>query len=229
MALGLREVDLEAGLGIESVAAEERNKLFVPGGSSLNGKYMERFSHKAADEARPLLQNYLENEEGQERLIDLGIKPVKDRHKKANAKRPPKPPRPPKGPSLDAADLKLIRDLSELALEKRMRVERMKDLKKLRASKAASSNSSSNSTSAALIISVFFCLIILFQGMCSRSSSVISLQTSPGPNLSPSEEDLISIQVFKNLSPSDDGNRHSFETEHSSSPAVEEGLSRDAG
>ncbi|CAM8895995.1 unnamed protein product [Rhodiola kirilowii] len=155
MVLGLMEVDLEAGFDVESVS----------GGGNLNRSFAGRLNQETSDEVRPLLQNRLEN---QEDLIRLGIKPVKDKNKKINSKRPPKPPRPPKGPALDASDLKLIRELSELALERRMRIERMKDLKKMRASKAASSNSSS----VALIVTVLFCLIILFQGFSSRSGSV---------------------------------------------------------
>uniref|UniRef100_A0A7N0UH11 Uncharacterized protein n=1 Tax=Kalanchoe fedtschenkoi TaxID=63787 RepID=A0A7N0UH11_KALFE len=223
MALGLRELDLEAGLGFESICLDERNAL---GGSSVGGNYVARL--EKADDVRPLLQNHQENQEEQEHLIHSGIKHVTGKHKKINVKRPPKPPRPPKGPSLDAADLKLIRELSELALEKRMRIERMKDLKKMRASKAAPPSSSCNS-SAALIVTVLFCLIILYQGVCSSNGSVMSLESSPGPVLSPIGEDLISIQVFKDLSPSNHGNGRSSETEPSATPAVEEFLARDAG
>uniref|UniRef100_A0A7N0T9P8 Uncharacterized protein n=1 Tax=Kalanchoe fedtschenkoi TaxID=63787 RepID=A0A7N0T9P8_KALFE len=227
MAQGFRELDLEAALGFESVSLEERHTNLALGGGSIGGNYVGRFNQETADEVRPLLQNRLENQEDQDHLIYLGIQSVKEKHMKINAKRPPKPPRPPKGPSLDVSDLKLIRELSELALEKRKRIKWLKDVKKMRDFKAASP-SSSNSTSVALIITVLFCLIMLFQGPCSRSCSVVSLQSSPGPIQSPSGEDIISIQVLNNLSPSNDGNGFSSKTKQSSNPAIEEGLTRDS-
>lgn len=85
---------------------------------------------------------------------------VKEKRKKSSNKKAPKPPRPPKGPSLDASDQKLIREISELAMLKRARIERMKALKKMKGVKA----SSSNSNVFAMVFTVVFCLVIIFQG-----------------------------------------------------------------
>jgi hypothetical protein len=60
---------------------------------------------------------------------------------------------------LDAADQKLIKEISELAMLKRARIERMKALKKVKATKA-----SSNSNLFAMVFTILFCLVILFQG-----------------------------------------------------------------
>ncbi|KAF5464788.1 hypothetical protein F2P56_014841 [Juglans regia] len=89
------------------------------------------------------------------------ITPVKDKRKKSSNKKPPKPPRPPRGPSLDAADQKLIKEISELAMLKRARIERMKALKKMKAAKSSSPNRSSIF---AMVLTILFCLVIIFQG-----------------------------------------------------------------
>lgn len=83
----------------------------------------------------------------------------KKKNKKASAK---KPPRPPRGLSLDAADQKLIREIAEIAMLKRARIERMKAIKKMKAAKASSSSSSGNLF--AMLFTILFCLVILFQG-----------------------------------------------------------------
>lgn len=85
---------------------------------------------------------------------------VKEKRKKSSNKKPPKPPRPPRGPSLDAADQKLIREISEIAMLKRARTERMKAMKKMKAAKT----SSSNSNVFAMVFTILFCLVIIFQG-----------------------------------------------------------------
>lgn len=82
--------------------------------------------------------------------------------KKTNNKKPPKPPRPPKGPLLDAADQKFVREISELALRRRARIEQIKEMKKKKAAKASSTSSSSLS---AMIITVLFFIVLLFQGI----------------------------------------------------------------
>ncbi|XP_042517831.1 uncharacterized protein LOC122091766 isoform X2 [Macadamia integrifolia] len=96
---------------------------------------------------------------GEEEPLVLGEKKVvKEKRKKT--KKPPKPPRPPRGPSLDAADMKLVREISELAMLKRARIERMKALKKMKAAKATSPSGSL----CAMVITILFCLVIIFQG-----------------------------------------------------------------
>lgn len=83
-----------------------------------------------------------------------------ERHRKTNSRNALKPPRPPKGPSLDAADQKLVREIVELARKKRARIEQIKAAKKTKASKSSSVQSG---ISAMIITLLFFCVII-FQG-----------------------------------------------------------------
>lgn len=124
-------------------------------------------------------------------------KVVKEKRKKMSNKKAPKPPRPPRGPSLDAADQKLIKELTELAMLKRSRVERMKALKKMKAAKA----SSSNGNLIAMVFTVLFCLVIIFQGVSSR---VTSVNTPDSPiSAETVESGLITVQYFGNPSASD--------------------------
>lgn len=87
---------------------------------------------------------------------------VNEKHKKANSRKPPKPPRPSKGPFLDAADQKFVREISELAMRRRARIERIKELKK---KKAVKGSSTGNSSISAMIITLLFFIVIVFQGM----------------------------------------------------------------
>ncbi|KZV14637.1 hypothetical protein F511_42206 [Dorcoceras hygrometricum] len=82
----------------------------------------------------------------------------KEKSKKKNPAKPPKPPRPPRGPSLDASDMKLLKEISELNV-KRKRMERIRTLKKMKKEKA----SSSISNLFALLVTVIFLLVIVFQ------------------------------------------------------------------
>ncbi|KAJ4968510.1 hypothetical protein NE237_015211 [Protea cynaroides] len=142
-----------------------------------------------------------DKESGEEEPLVLGEKKVlKEKRKRTSAKKAPKPPRPPRGPSLDAADMKLVREISELAMLKRARIERMKALKKMKAAKAVSPSGSL----CAMVVTILFCLVIIFQGICSsKSSSGVSFQESPE-----SAVGLISIQYNKNLSSSDANGTH---------------------
>ncbi|GMP39934.1 hypothetical protein CsSME_00010585 [Camellia sinensis var. sinensis] len=83
-----------------------------------------------------------------------------NKRKKTSSKIPSKPPRPPRGPSLDAADIKLVREFSELAALKRKRIERMKSLRKKKEDKP----SPLNSNLFAMIVTLLFCFVIIFQG-----------------------------------------------------------------
>ncbi|XP_050203886.1 uncharacterized protein LOC126653928 [Mercurialis annua] len=139
-----------------------------------------------------LLDNRSEGEEAQQQHVGFGKKKVvEENHKKKNSRKAPKPPRPPKGPALDAADQKFVQEIAELALRKRARMERIKALKKMRGAKSSSWNSSLY----AMIITVIFCLIFIFQGICARSNGGVFLQGSPEPAVAASE-DLISIQFY---------------------------------
>ena len=112
--------------------------------------------------------------EGQMSVDQVEKKIVEEKRKKTSNK---KPPRPPRGPSLDAADQKLIQEISELAMLKRARIERMKALKKLK----ATTKPSSNSNLFAMVLTVLFCLVILFQGnACARfAHSITALVFNP--------------------------------------------------
>ncbi|KAK7363450.1 hypothetical protein VNO77_05594 [Canavalia gladiata] len=125
--------------------------------------------------------------------------PLKEKRKKFSNKKAPKPPRPPRAPSLDAADHKLIREIAGLAMLKRARIERMKALKKMKATKATSSSSSSMF---AMVFTVVFCVVIIFQGMSSGKGSVASFQGSPVP-AGGAEGGLIDVQHQLNPSSSD--------------------------
>ncbi|KAK4851603.1 hypothetical protein QYF36_016682 [Acer negundo] len=87
-------------------------------------------------------------------------KNVNEKWKKLNFKKPPKPPRPHGIPSLDEADMKMVKEISELARLKHARKERIKALKKKRIHKASSSIGIY-----ATIVTILFCLIIIYQGL----------------------------------------------------------------
>ncbi|XP_028205185.1 uncharacterized protein LOC114388736 isoform X1 [Glycine soja] len=125
--------------------------------------------------------------------------PVREKRKKASNKKAPKPPRPPQAPSLDAADNKLIREISELAMLKRARIERMKALKKMKVVKSSSPSSSNTSSLLAMVFTVVFFVVIIFQGMSSGKTSVASFQGSP-VSAGESEGGLISVQYQLNPS-----------------------------
>ncbi|XP_061350416.1 uncharacterized protein LOC133295594 [Gastrolobium bilobum] len=147
---------------------------------------------------------------GQDLVSNAVQTPVKEKRKKARNKKAPKPPRPPQALQLDAADHKLIREISEFAMLKRARIERMKALKKMRMAKSSSSSSSSSIW--AMVFTVVFCIVIIFQGMSSGKSSVSSFQGSP-LSAGGAEGDLISVQY--QLTPSaSDSNAPGSESHH---------------
>ncbi|KAL0299851.1 UNVERIFIED_CONTAM: hypothetical protein Scaly_2569100 [Sesamum calycinum] len=98
---------------------------------------------------------------------DSGKKTKKEKRFSMSAKKPPKPPRPPRGLSLDAADQKLIKEISELARIKRARIERMKVLKRMKAAKVSSASASSSGNLIAMLFTILFCIVIIFQGNAS--------------------------------------------------------------
>lgn len=91
---------------------------------------------------------------------DLKKKLSDERYTKITAKKAAKPPRPPKGPSLDALDMKFVREVSELAMMKRARTERMRILSQKKTDKGSSSFGSIF----AMLITLIFCYVIIFQG-----------------------------------------------------------------
>ncbi|GLT98967.1 hypothetical protein SLE2022_164380 [Rubroshorea leprosula] len=147
------------------------------------------------DNVKTVMSMSMEGKEENKEVDEKSM--VKEKHKKTSNKKAPKPPRPPRAPSLDAADQKLISELTELARLKRTRIERMKALKKMKAARA----SSSNSNILALVFTIIFCLVIIFQGMSSRSTHV-NMHESPVPT-GAADGRLISVQYFGNPTASD--------------------------
>ncbi|CAM0958166.1 unnamed protein product [Alopecurus aequalis] len=117
-----------------------------------------------------------------------------EKAKKKRSKKPPRPPRPPTYLPLDASDEKLLNELNELALLKRARIERMKALKKMKNAKH-----SSNSSFCPMIVTIIFCLVILWQGFFSRQGSGVSFHGSPESSVR-EHSSLISIRFYKNRS-----------------------------
>ena len=102
-------------------------------------------------------------EHAQDQVSHVDGNHVKQKTKPGNPRKPSKPPLPPKGPSLDAGDQKFVNELAELALRKRARIKRMKAVRKMKASKSASSSSSYTNLSA-MVITIFFFLVIILHG-----------------------------------------------------------------
>nr|AFK46337.1 unknown [Medicago truncatula] len=172
------------GIVGDSIKVEERNSVLYLKDSNLSGD-----SVNMVKETNKLLT-------GQDLVKSVENSPVKEKRKKSSNKKAAKPPRAPRGPSLDAADQKLIREITQLAMLKRARVERMKALKKMKAAKASSSPSSSMF---AMVCTVVFCIVILFQGISSfGKSSVTSFQGSP-VFAGGAEGDLIAVQLQHQL------------------------------
>ncbi|KAK9747588.1 hypothetical protein RND81_02G002000 [Saponaria officinalis] len=117
---------------------------------------------------------------------------VGEKRKKHRLKNYSKPPRPPKGPLLNASDLKLVKELSETAARKRARIERMKALKKMKQTKRPTSNT----TLPALVITLLFFIVIIFQGALSRSNTREEVVESPAP--ATTNEGFISVRVLNN-------------------------------
>ncbi|XP_006654005.1 uncharacterized protein LOC102705341 [Oryza brachyantha] len=115
-----------------------------------------------------------------------------EKTKKKRSKKPPRPPRPPTPTPLDVSDQKLLNELSELAILKRARIERMKALKKMKNAKQGSSSSNLFP----LIITIIFCLVILWQGFFSRTGSAVSFHGSPESSVR-AHSSLISIRFYK--------------------------------
>lgn len=82
-----------------------------------------------------------------------------NRKKKHTSKIPPKPPRPPKGPSLNPSDIKMLKEISELNLQ-RKKMERIRTMRKIKKEKT----SSPSSNIFALLVTLIFFLVIIFQG-----------------------------------------------------------------
>ncbi|WOL11794.1 hypothetical protein Cni_G20558 [Canna indica] len=134
----------------------------------------------------------------------LEKKATLEKPKKKGCKKPPKPPRPSNSRSLDAFDQKLMREISEIEMLKQARIERMKKTIK----NARSTSYIRNFW--ALLISILFVLIVIWQGVVSRGGSIISFYSSP-ESLKKTTGGLISIRLYKNASK----NVHTFSSSSS--------------
>lgn len=168
---GYYETDLEMGGACNNIDinggeanGNHRMKELYSEGSNGGVKFEERLTSSigtsCGDDAEKVKLMVVEEKSGDV----LEKKVVKERPKAMSAKKPPKPPRPPRGLSLDSSDQKLIRELHELAKLKRARVERMKAWKKAKETKVASSKNQLFAT----LLTVLFCLVVLFQGKFHR-------------------------------------------------------------
>lgn len=120
----------------------------------------------AQNESATISKNSFSSGEGvkliKEEEEDVRAEAVMDQKKtKRGSKKPPKPPRPPRGPTFNEADIKLVREISQLSRLRRARYERIKALQKMRADRA----SSSKSNVFAMIITILFICVIVFQGI----------------------------------------------------------------
>lgn len=127
--------------------------------------------------------------EGEEKLMDSS---GGEKTKKKRSKKPPRPPRPLTPTPLDVSDQKLLNELSELAVLKRARIERMKALKKMKNAKQGSSGGNL----CPLIITIIFCIVILWQGFFSGHESAVSFHGSPESSVR-AHSSLISIRFYK--------------------------------
>lgn len=138
-----------------------------------------------------------------ELLVDnKGLEHVngKQKIKFTNPRKPQKPPLPPKGPSLDAGDHKYMKELADLALRKRARIKKMKEVQKMKASKSSPSSTYTNLY--AMVITVFFLLVIILHGIRSANSTDVELTASPETAVV-ADKGLISVQFPTNFNTSD--------------------------
>ncbi|XP_057543650.1 uncharacterized protein LOC130822532 [Amaranthus tricolor] len=184
---GVSEPDLEMGGGYDNlelsgVETIENYKMKQSYNNNGESKYENMVATSIGNELEDVKSMVVEVEVSEKKV-------VKERPKAMSAKKPPKPPRPPRGLSLDSADQKLIRELHQLAKLKRARVERMKALKKAKEAKLASSKNQLFAT----LLTVLFCLVVLLQGISSRTNPAASFQGSP-ISTAVTEHSIISVQ-----------------------------------
>ncbi|KAL4339374.1 hypothetical protein GQ457_08G021780 [Hibiscus cannabinus] len=167
----------------------------VKGESGINScSSSSSFGAVVDENAEFFIDKNSEGEENHEAVVPAEKNSREVKCKKANSRKPPKPPRPPKGPLLDAADQKLVREITELAMRKRARMKRIKTMKRMKEAKASSSSASLY----AMVITVLFCFVILFQGICSRHGANVLSEGTSSPAVG-SSEGLISVQFYKSF------------------------------
>ncbi|KAL1220299.1 hypothetical protein V5N11_021062 [Cardamine amara subsp. amara] len=184
------EVDIEAGrsdVKQESTSDSERVDFGVP--------------EKIADDLNYPLIRHENLAETSSQSLDLSDKKC-DSVKFKKSRKASKPPRPPKSPSLIANDHKVMREIAELAMRKRARIERMKNsLRRIKAAKSSSSSSSSSQCISifSLVVTALFFFFLVFQGFFAGNSS-LSTDKSPAPNASPNNQ-MISVQFYNEFAP----------------------------
>ncbi|KAJ6823919.1 uncharacterized protein M6B38_128170 [Iris pallida] len=171
-------IDLETGTNVVTSEEDDKN-LFVKVWNGFGScEESTRFDNRSSD-----ANSVEENGTPLEKKMVGG-----EKTKKKSCKKPPRPPRP---PSMDAEDQKLIREINELAMLKRARVERMKALKRMKNAKTVSSNGNL----VPWIITLIFCVVILWHGVFSRASSSLRFHGSPESSLR-SGGAFISVQYY---------------------------------
>ncbi|KAE8727574.1 Detected protein of unknown function [Hibiscus syriacus] len=112
------EVDLESG---GTTSEDERTKDRVKGERGINScSSSSSFGGVEGENVELLTDKNSEGEENHEFVVLAEKNLGEAKCKKTNTRKSPKPPRPPKGPLLDAADQKLVREIAELAMRKRI-------------------------------------------------------------------------------------------------------------
>ncbi|BBG98585.1 hypothetical protein Prudu_008024 [Prunus dulcis] len=192
------ELDLESG----GSTSEEDASLELSSNESVvctcgieSSSSSEKSGEVTNDSVELLIERNSEVEENQGHMTLAEKTSENEWRRKTNSRNAPKPPRPPRGPSLDAADQKLVREITDLAKRKRARIEQRKAAKKMKASKSSSLQSGIS----AMIITLLFFFVIIFQGISSRSVPNVIMQGSPEPAVL--TEGLVSVQFFKSSLP----------------------------
>lgn len=170
-------IDLETGTNVVT-SEEDDNNLFVKVWNGFGScEESTRFDNRSSE-----ANSVEENGTPLKKMVGG------EKTKKKSCKKPPRPPRP---PSMDAEDQKLIREINELAMLKRARVERMKALKRMKNTKTVSSNGNL----LPWVITLIFCVVILWHGVFSRASSSLRFHGSPESSLR-TGGGFISVQYY---------------------------------
>ncbi|KAF3611682.1 hypothetical protein DY000_02044235 [Brassica cretica] len=157
------EQDIEAGLAHVTQQSSSDTVEVLNFGAS------EKIDDDADDLNYPLIGNENPTETTSSKRNDI-VKVKKSR--KAS-----KPPRPPKGPSFTANDHKVMKEIAELAMRKRARIEMMKNsLRRIKAAKSSSSSPYSCISIFSVVVTALFFGFLLFQGNMTMSSD-----NSPAP------------------------------------------------
>ncbi|CAA7056201.1 unnamed protein product [Microthlaspi erraticum] len=182
------EIDLEAGrTDVTRESTSERLNLGVP--------------EKIGDDLVSPLMGNEKPAETSSQSSDLSGGKCDVGRKFKKSRKASKPPRPPKGASLlSAIDHKVMREIADLAMRKRARIERMKHcLRRIKAAKSSSSTSSSCFSVLSMIVTVLFLVFLFSQGLFAGNTS-LSSDKSPAPVVSPNNR-FVSVQFNNEFAP----------------------------